>query len=197
MNIKHTFQNTSGFAVTKGKRVFVDEILALHILYPFAADSEHTMTHEDTKLVEVFNENGRRYNGISAFTTDYELHFSGEDENFEDLLDEAPTAEKEEAQVELLDLTKTFPFTGTEDLRVMIRRAARQLQQPTATVVLTGTVTVGKHRPDGKAKKWLEEEVAIEGALVTKVANKWIFLEVAEGPLYAKQLTNGTFNFIV
>lgn len=197
MYTKHTFQSTNGIAVTKGKRIFIDQILASHIDYPFAANNEHTIQYEGVAMVEVFNDNGRRFNGISAFSTEFELLFSGEDATAEELQETQPSRETKIEEEEELDLNATYPFISLEDLRLKVRSATRQRQGEMPHTLFSGTVTVGKMRQQGKGKEVLAAELLLQNATVTAVKNKWLFMQIGEVEYFAKTVRGGSFSFLL
>lgn len=191
MYVKHTFAHLPGFAASEGKRLFIDEQLANTLEYPFAADSDHTIQFEGETLIEIFNANGRRYNGVTAFATEYGLLFSGNDTPE----DELQQVEPEPAEPPL-EFDTPYSFVSMEDLRLKVRQFATQMQGSAFRTLFTGRIKVGKHRPEGKSKAWLPEPVAAFGYEVTSVKNKWIFLKYDGADYYAKQVEASTFTFV-
>lgn len=181
-----TFSNSNGRAfvkpTSKYARIFVDSAVASAISYPFT----NPRSFDGIDIVEVFDEDGKRYKNVETFAEAFELtvEFSESQEAAEEvpLMEEVP-----------VDPASIFAFRSIEELRRTWRQA-NSVAQRELKLIMTGTIRIGKQRFE-KSKQWLEEAVTVNELTVERVATKWIFFNSAnDSTLYAKEF-EGTFRF--
>ena len=190
MREKQLFQGVGGFATTKGKRVFVSSELARAIGWPWS-ESEVVRDLVDEGVVEVFDYNGRPLNGLSHLSMEFGLIFSDTLE-----VPATPGPLLSEAETQIVDpiailsvgpFPKHVPFTSIEALRRLWRLSLSHPAGP-FSLAMSGVVTSGKWKPNGRAKAWIAEPIEFDLVRISCVKTSWIFLE---GDFFAQILQPG------
>lgn len=188
MNI-YTIKNVTNseiraFRAGSKTRIILNEAAAKHIDWPIPQDEN----------AEVNDENGKLFKNIADFAAAFKLELEAK---VEEVAPAAPVApqpteetedEAEEATPIIEDVQLSGTFTSSIELKAIIQAATKKLGK-TPKVTVTMTITVGKNRPNGKAKAWLEPNTTVT-SVVEEVKSKWIFLE---SQTYAKEFTDSTY----
>jgi hypothetical protein len=178
-NQKSFFIDTPGFAIALGPRVYITEPLARSIGWPWAKPTVNPAVAPDP-VVEVFDFNGRPIGGLSRFANEFELQAK-----------DVPSLDLPFSQVvahEVVDpallfetaasrpSTVTFRFTTVEALRRTWRQSLTRPDGP-FSLTLSGVVSSGKWKPNGRAKAWFTEPIEVDNLKILSVKTNWIFLE--------------------
>jgi hypothetical protein len=138
---------------------------------------------------KIFDQDGNNYKDLVNFMNDYsEIGFeiiSGNDVLTENNDEVSPT-------VEILEEIKTDGnFETIQQIKnVSIAFERKFNRKPVILVELT--ITTGKFRPNGKAKKWIQGNLKVKSK-IDAIKNKWLFLD---GEIYAKEFTQATYKLV-
>ena len=141
---------------------------------------------------KVYSADGSCYRSLHEFFMDYkELEFSltEDDEERFDSTENEEENNNDDTPIQILsEVAKSGKFeTITELKQIFVSYQQKYKKEP--KIVITLTITAGKFRPNGKAKKWFDKNTKVT-AEVDAIKNKWLFLK---GSVYVKDFVDATY----
>ena len=140
---------------------------------------------------KIFDAEGNNYRSFEDFAKDYkdvtfELVESDEEE-IDDSENEDENSSDDTVKI-LSEVATSGKFESITELKqIFVSYQQKYKKEPKITVTLT--ITAGKFRPNGKAKKWYDKNTKIT-AEIDAIKNKWLFFK---GNVYAKNFVDATY----